>query len=81
DRFKTDNGKQCLRDAYIPFSSGARVCTGAGFAMVEGPMLLAMIAGAYKLRVVDGETPVPVAHLTVRSAEGIWLTLEKRSTS
>jgi len=81
DRFKTDNGKQCLRDAYIPFSSGPRVCTGAGFAMVEGPMLLAMIARAYKLRVVANKTPVPVAHLTVRSQDGIWLELEKRGTS
>jgi cytochrome P450 len=81
DRFKADNGKQCLRDAYIPFSSGPRVCTGAGFAMVEGPMLLAMIARAYKLRVVANKTPVPVAHLTVRSQDGIWLELEKRGTS
>jgi cytochrome P450 len=81
DRFKTDNGKQCLRDAYIPFSSGPRVCTGAGFAMVEGPMLLAMIVRAYRLKTVADKTPVPVAHLTVRSAGGIWLELEKRGTS
>jgi cytochrome P450 len=80
-RFKTDNGKQCLRDAYIPFSSGPRVCTGAGFAMVEGPLLLAMIVRAYQLRPVADKTPVPVAHLTVRSKDGIWLELEKRSTS
>jgi len=78
DRFKTDNGKQCLRDAFIPFSSGPRVCTGAGFAMVEGPLLLAMIVGAYKIKTVEGKTPVPVAHLTVRSSDGIWLELEKR---
>jgi cytochrome P450 len=78
DRFKTENGKQCLRDAFIPFSSGPRVCTGAGFAMVEGPLLLAMIVGAYKIKTVTGKTPVPVAHLTVRSSDGIWLELEKR---
>ena len=35
-RWQTENGKRCARDAYIPFSAGPRVCTGAGFAMVEG---------------------------------------------
>jgi cytochrome P450 len=80
DRFKTQNGKDCMRDAFIPFSSGPRVCTGAGFAMVEGPMFLAMIARSFKLNVVDSKTPVPVAHLTVRSKDGIWLELQKRDT-
>ncbi len=42
-------------------------------------MLLAMIAAAYRIKPVDDKTPVPVAHLTVRSADGIWLELEKRS--
>ena len=78
DRFKTENGKQCLRDAFIPFSSGPRVCTGAGFAMVEGPLLLAMMARAYRITVVTDKTPMPVAHLTVRSKDGIWLRLEPR---
>ncbi|GAA3877867.1 cytochrome P450 [Celeribacter arenosi] len=78
DRFGTENGKQCLRDAFIPFSSGPRVCTGAGFAMVEGPLLIAMIARAFRISIVAGREPVPVAHLTVRSRDGIWIRLEKR---
>ena len=41
-RWHTENGKACQRDAYIPFSTGPRVCIGAGFAMVEGPLLLSM---------------------------------------
>ncbi len=36
DRSQTENGKACQRDAFIPFSAGARVCPGAGFAMIEG---------------------------------------------
>lgn len=78
DRFKTENGKQCLRDAFIPFSSGARVCTGAGFAMVEGPLFLALIVAAYKISPIEGRDPIPVAHLTVRSENGIWLSIQKR---
>ena len=78
-RWETENGKTCQRDAYIPFSAGPRVCTGAGFAMVEGPLLLSMILRRYRLRPVAGRDPVPVAHLTVRSRDGIWLTLERRA--
>jgi cytochrome P450 len=78
-RWETENGKACQRDAYIPFSAGPRACTGAGFAMVEGPLLLSMILRRYRLRPVAGRDPVPVAHLTVRSRDGIWLTLERRA--
>ncbi|MCF6431240.1 cytochrome P450 [Leisingera sp. MMG026] len=77
-RWQTENGKQCQRDAYIPFSAGARVCTGAGFAMVEGPLILSMILRAFRVVPVTAQTPVPVAHLTVRSKNGIWLQLSRR---
>ncbi|MBY6089357.1 cytochrome P450 [Maritimibacter alkaliphilus] len=77
-RWGTENGRTCAREAYIPFSAGARVCTGAGFAMVEGPLLLSMILRHYRVARVEGRDPVPVAHLTVRSKEGIWLQLERR---
>lgn len=77
-RWGTENGKQCQRDAYIPFSAGSRVCTGAGFAMVEGPLILSMILRRFRIEPVASRTPVPVAHLTVRSKNGIWLQLIKR---
>jgi cytochrome P450 len=78
-RWGSENGKQCQRDAYIPFSAGSRVCTGAGFAMVEGPMLLSLILRNFVIEPDENREPVPVAHLTVRSSQGIWLRLRKRS--
>ena len=77
-RWGTENGQKCQRDAYIPFSSGARVCTGAGFAMVEGPLLLSRILRDFRVEAVEGRVPRPVAHLTVRAADGIWLNLSRR---
>ncbi|MEP1587822.1 MAG: cytochrome P450 [Tateyamaria sp.] len=77
-RWHTDNGKACQREAYIPFSTGARVCTGAGFAMVEGVLILARLLRDFEVETVNGRNPVPVAHLTVRAQDGIWLRLRKR---
>lgn len=78
DRWQTEAGRTCAREAYLPFSSGPRVCTGAGFAMVEGVLLLAMLARAFRFDRIEGRDPVPVAHLTVRAKDGIWLKIARR---
>ena len=77
-RWQTENGQKCSREAYVPFSAGARVCTGAGFAMVEGPLILSRILRDFRVAALPDRVPVPVAHLTVRSDHGIWLRLERR---
>ena len=78
-RWETANGKACQKDAYIPFSAGPRICTGAGFALIEGVVLLAEVLKTYRFSVVAGQTPTPVAHLTVRAQDGIWLQIVRRS--
>ena len=76
-RWDTENGRACARAAYIPFSAGQRVCPGAGFAMVEGPLMLALICR--DLRLTRGAVdPVPVARLTVRGRDGIRVRLARR---
>ena len=66
-------GREAARDGYLPFSRGARVCPGASFAMLEGTLLLAHLVRAFRFEPVPGRVPVPVAHLTVRAKDGIWL--------
>ena len=63
---------------YLPFSRGPRVCPGAGFAMLEGVLLLAHLVRAFRFEAVEGRVPVPVAHLTVRAKDGIWLRVTAR---
>ena len=63
---------------YLPFSRGARVCPGAGFAMLEGTLMLAHLVRAFRFEAVEGRVPVPVAHLTVRAKDGIWLRVFRR---
>lgn len=77
-RWESENGKEAQRCAYIPFSTGPRVCPGAGFAMAEGPLLLSLLIRAFRFEVVAGAVPVPVAHLTVRGKDGIRLRLSPR---
>ena len=78
-RFSTENGKSCLREAYLPFSSGQRVCTGAGFAMIEGTLLLSMLVRECRFELVPDKPAMPVAHLTVRGKDGIWLKVTPRA--
>ena len=77
-RFAGETGREGLRRAYMPFSAGPRVCTGAGFAMIEGPLLLAMLVRAYRFEAIPDRPAMPVAHLTVRGRAGIWLRVARR---
>lgn len=77
-RYATENGASCLRNAYIPFSAGQRACPGAGFAMIEGPLLLAMLVRRFRFTPVGERPAMPVAHLTVRGRDGIWLRIVPR---
>ena len=79
-RWGTENGQSCQRQAYMPFSAGARVCTGAGFAMVEGPLILSRLLRDFRVTADPARVPRPVAHLTVRAKDGIWLRLDRRES-
>lgn len=73
DRWGLDVSREAARDGYLPFSRGPRVCPGAGFAMLEGTLMLAHLVRAFRFEALAGRVPVPVAHLTVRAKDGIWL--------
>lgn len=78
-RWRSDAPKACPRGAYMPFSAGARVCSGAGFAMVEGPLLLAMLLRVFRFERMPDCDLMPVAYLTVRSRDGIRLRVTPRA--
>ncbi|MEE4188664.1 MAG: cytochrome P450 [Roseobacter sp.] len=77
-RWRTDTGRESARRAYLPFSAGRRVCPGAGFAMMEGVLMMAHILRRVRVEVPAGPPPVPVAHLTVRAQNGIRLRIVRR---
>ena len=77
-RWQSAAGKESARSAFMPFSAGPRVCTGAGFAMIEGPLILAELVRRFRFEPVPDRRPKPVAHLTVRARDGIWLRVGNR---
>jgi cytochrome P450 len=79
DRWAREDAGGCPRGVFLPFSAGPRVCPGAGLAMVEGPLFLALILARWRIAPVAGQLPVPVAHLTVRSRDGIRLDFAERA--
>jgi len=81
DRFNEDASRESLRKAYLPFGMGPRVCLGAAFALQEATLILASLVRNYKLLPVPDHTPYPVGRLTIRSANGVRLSLERRKNN
>ena len=78
DRFLTESGRASLRTAYLPFSLGPRVCVGAGFALQEATLVLALILREFAVAPLAGHEPMPMARLSLRSDIGVRLKLQRR---
>ncbi len=70
--------REAPSEAWFPYSAGPRICPGAGFANTEGILMLAALLRRWRVAPVEGRMPRPVAHLTVRAADGIWLRFSER---
>ncbi|MFM9901219.1 MAG: cytochrome P450, partial [Polaromonas sp.] len=78
DRYANDASRESLKNAYLPFGMGPRVCMGAAFALQEAVLILSSVARHYHLEAVPGHVPQPVGRLTIRSDNGVRLTLHRR---
>jgi cytochrome P450 len=78
DRYLDDASRDALRDGYLPFGMGPRVCLGAAFAQQEGALILSAMVRRFRLAPVPGHVPKPVGRLTIRSANGVLVQVWKR---
>jgi cytochrome P450 len=78
DRFSPAAVRTRPRLAYLPFGAGPRTCVGANFAMMEATVVLASLLQAFRLRVLPGYKPRPVARLALRPEGGLPLVMEPR---
>ncbi|MQA86232.1 MAG: cytochrome P450 [Streptosporangiales bacterium] len=78
ERFLPESAAGRHRYAFIPFGGGRRGCVGAGFATLEGTLVLAKLVQHYRLDLIPAYRPVPEAHVTLRPRGGLPMTLRRR---
>jgi cytochrome P450 len=78
ERFAPAAVAQRHRFAYLPFGGGPRICIGNSFAIAEAQVVVAAIAQRYRLRLAAGHEVRPIARVTLRPKDGVWVTLEPR---
>ena len=70
--------KRIPRYAYFPFGGGPRLCIGNNFALMESALLLATIAGRFRLRLAADANVVPLPTMTLRPEFGVKVVVERR---
>jgi len=78
DRFMPGGTGIPSRYAYVPFSIGPRICTGAAFGLTEAVLCLATLAQEFRLRLRPEWPVMPVCRLTLRPGEQLPMRLEAR---
>lgn len=78
DRWADGLMKRIPRYAYFPFGGGPRLCIGNNFALMETVLLLATIAGRYRLRLAPDANVVPLPTMTLRPEFGVKVIAERR---
>jgi len=64
--------------AYIPFGAGQHKCIGNNLALIEGTLLLAMIAQRYEFSLAPGRSVKREVAVTMRPTEGLHVKLRPR---
>jgi cytochrome P450 len=64
--------------AYMPFSSGPRMCLGNTFAMTEAQLILATIAQQYRVSLAPEHHVEIEALLALRPKNGVLVSIERR---
>ncbi|MFY0563374.1 cytochrome P450 [Archangium lansingense] len=77
DRFLPERSAARPRFAYLPFGGGQRQCIGNGLALMEGQLVLAMVAQRFRFRLVPGHRVEPQALVTLRPRYGLRVTANR----
>jgi cytochrome P450 len=78
ERWTTEARDSRPQFSYFPFGAGARRCIGEGFARTAGVLLLATLAGRWRMRLVRNHKVETQPLLTLRPKHGMRMTLERR---
>ncbi|MGB7337564.1 MAG: cytochrome P450 [Phototrophicaceae bacterium] len=78
DRFSLEREKDIPKNAYIPFSTGPRVCLGNAFAMLQIRTTLAVIIQNFDFVLADDYIFEPFWRFSTRLKHGLPLTVHRR---
>jgi cytochrome P450 len=78
DRFNKENSAGRHTFAFIPFGAGQRKCIGMDFAMMEGPLVLAMVAQRFNISTISDQLAKPMLSTTLRPKGGLPANLAPR---
>jgi cytochrome P450 len=78
ERFLPENKASLNRVAYIPFLTGPHLCIGNNFALMEGTLLLAMMAQRYEVKLLPGQEVTRDVAITMRPKGGLQVQLLRR---
>ncbi|MEX0786183.1 MAG: cytochrome P450 [Dehalococcoidia bacterium] len=79
ERFTPERSAQRPRYAYFPFGGGPRQCIGNEFALMEAQLVLAMVAQAFRVRLLPGHAVIPEPAITLRPLGSLPMTLTARN--
>jgi cytochrome P450 len=79
ERFSAERSAKRHKFAWVPFGAGQRQCIGKDFALMEAPLILAMIAQRYEVTAVPGRVATPRMSGTLKPQGSIIVNLAPRS--
>jgi cytochrome P450 len=81
ERFSAERSATRHKFAWVPFGAGQRQCIGKDFAMMEAPLILAMIAQRYEVKAAPGQVAAPRMSGTLKPQGNIVVELAPRGAS
>jgi cytochrome P450 len=76
ERFLPENTGRLVRHAYVPFSTGPRICAGAAFGLTEAILCIATLAQHTRLRLAPDVTVEPICRLTLRPGNDLRMLIK-----
>ena len=77
-RFSPERSANRPPFAYLPFAAGPRLCIGSQFALTAAQLVPETIAQRYQLRLTPGHPVRPHSSFTLRTSDGLPMTLRRR---
>jgi cytochrome P450 len=77
ERFTPETARGRHRMAFFPFSGGPRRCIGEGFALLQLPLVVAMVAQRYRLSLLPGRPAEVEAAVTLRPRAPMLMAVDR----